>query len=87
MSGEFAEGVRHYIKEGPRAGGDSLPRTILGFYLWWRVWAMMAIVTAAFLVVGYITDGAVEGLYAFGIGIVTAWAVEAVSDDDFGVFN
>lgn len=87
MSSDRKTGVSQYIREGPFAGGDSLLRRIFGLYIWWRTWAMIVGVAAAIVALAEFTQFNGQIILAWGVGILTAWWAEAVSDDRLGVFS
>ncbi len=39
--------VRRYVRHGPTAGGNSIPCRVLGLFLWWRLWALYAMLGVA----------------------------------------
>lgn len=78
--------VQRYIKEGPDAGGNSLLKRMAGFLVWWRMWAMYAIILGSLLVLGYVEPSSFgPRMWGYIVGIFTAGAIEKVTSDKYGI--
>lgn len=64
---------REYVRDGPGAGGNSARRRLLGFYLHWRTWALVAVVLVGFLGAGWLVEryGASVWMLVWAVGALT----------------
>lgn len=85
MTDSSSRGVYQYIKAGPRAGGDSILRTLLGFMVWWRIWAMYAVFATGFSATMHVSGDSIEVQYAFLFGLLTAMAASIASGNEYGI--
>jgi hypothetical protein len=85
MSGETeSAGLIEYIRDGPDAGGNSMLRRILGFWVWWRTWLMSVLLVVSIVVLVRYGPPAVEGdarWWGYSVGVVTMLLVSEVMDD------
>lgn len=72
-----------YVKNGPDAGGESILRRILGFWLWWRMWVMAVVSIASLLIlVGYGPSEGDARFWGYMVGSLTMLAISEVMDDE-----
>lgn len=84
-SGGLGEVLR-YIKEGPDAGDNSLLKRMAGFLVWWRMWAMYAIILGSLLVLGSFEPSSFgPRMWGYIVGIFTMSAIEKVTSDKYGI--
>jgi len=75
--------LRTYIRYGPDAGRDSFARRVLGLWLWWRLWAQLAVLFAGMAVVGlYLPEGA---RFGFLIGLLSTTFASIFAADRYGI--
>jgi len=65
--------IKQYLLNGPQ-NTRTLPRTALAFMLWWKVWVMVWLISAAFLLAYYIQSLGLQNgpLWMLSIGYILA---------------
>lgn len=71
--------LREYVRDGPAAGGNSIPRRAIGVWLHWRTWASVVVVLLTMALAGWAAQqwGWVA---AWFVGVMAAQLIDVVSE-------